>query len=124
MRAQITSFFGNNQFTCLCFTNGLVNPVLFVIIIAESNLQLNGVLRFNPITCNIDDPSTMELIDKNICGADKTYPCGSFCLENGIEILCMVSCTPFGSITSKLLAEGLSILDESGLLSNAIQLPR
>jgi hypothetical protein len=108
-RALLRSSFGDCHFTVLGFTNASGDPVLAVIIMASTEINAKCIMGIQPWAEVVGDP--MVDIEANSHGPNKFYPYGPTCFLNGKEIEAYVTCSESGSITSNILKDVLTYLD-------------
>ena len=111
------------HFTVMCFTCATGDPVLCVVIM-KSELNIKEL----PITwkwgiditksANKDGKCNAELFENN-CGEEKIISGGPMCTFKGKEIPCFVGSSKKASITSQMLADILTYMDELELFDRS-----
>jgi hypothetical protein len=129
MRAQVRNSFKDNHFTVLGFTGADGRAVTCAIIIASSKLKVTDVTGFNPLSKDADDASSddMKVLedevehmkDEHSNGVDRMFPFGPTCSFNGSDVPTFVTCSRNGSITSHLLTNMLSKMDDLNLFDRS-----
>jgi hypothetical protein len=122
MRAQVQNSFTDNYFTVLGFTAANGHPTMCAIIIAISKLKATYVTWHNLLSSDGQDIFGEEIKvleeeihpmkDEHSNGAYRMFPFGPICTFNGVEVPTFVTCSKHGSITSQLLANVLSKMDD------------
>jgi hypothetical protein len=121
--------FKYNHFTVLGFTASDGRAVMCAIIIAGSKLKVTYVTRFKPLpkdseNVSSDDMKVLEdeieqMKDEHSNGVDHMFPFGQTCIFNGNEVPTFVTCIKNGSITSQLLTNMLSKMDDLELFDRS-----
>jgi hypothetical protein len=118
MRQQQQNTFTDSHFTTLGFTTATGEPIVCMVIMKGNTGPLEKV-GYNCVSpdwggedCNYDDEELLEfLVEENMRGLNKVFPCGPTCEYNGNAVPCLVEGMPNGSITSRLLAKAFKHMD-------------
>jgi hypothetical protein len=129
MRAQVRNSFKYNHFTVLGFTAADGRPVMCAILIAASKLRLTDVTGFTPLSTDAEDVSSagMKVLyyeiaamkDEHSNGVDRMFPFGPTCTFNGSQVPTFIACSKNDSITSQLLTNMLSKMDDLELFNQS-----
>jgi hypothetical protein len=130
MRAQVRNLFKDNHSTVLGFAAADGRQVVCAIIIAASKLGLMDVTGSNPLSKDAEDMSSdeMKVLDEKIAamkdehsnGVDRMFPFGPTCTFNGSQVPTFITCSKNDSITSQLLTNMLSKMDNLELFDQSI----
>jgi hypothetical protein len=122
MWAQARNSFKDNHFMVIGFTAANGQPIMCDIVIAASKLKVTDIIGYNGLSSDGQDicGESMKVLEEEIHamkdehsnGADCMFPCGPTCTFNGVEVLMFVMCSKNGSITSRLLTNILSKMDD------------
>ena len=104
----------DNHFTVLGFTSASGEPIMCGIIIEGSKIRSDIVTGMDIFAKKIGEESDDDFIQKNT-GPGKLFPCGPKCTYRGIEVPCMVACSESGSISSEILVQFLTQMDQLNL---------
>jgi hypothetical protein len=129
MRAQVRNSFEDKHFTVLGFTAANGQPAMCAIVIAASKLKVTDVTGYNPLSSDGQDicGEAMKVLEEEIHamkdehsnGAYRMFPFGPTCTFNGVQVPTCVMCSKNGSITSQLLTNMLSKMDDYCLLERS-----
>jgi hypothetical protein len=122
MLMQVQNALKGNHFRFIGFTTSNGQPIVYAIIIAASKLKVTGVTGFNLLSEYTKDVSGEEIKvlqeeidamkDDHSYGADCILPFRPTGTFNGVEVTTYVTCSKSGSITSQLLTNMLSRIDD------------
>jgi hypothetical protein len=122
MRAQVRNSFKDNNFTVLGFTAVNGQTLMCAIVIAASKLKVTDVTGYNPLSSDGQDicGEAMKVLedeihamkDEHSNGADRMFPFGPTCTFNGVQVPPFATCSKNSSITSQLLTNMLSKIDD------------
>jgi hypothetical protein len=125
MHPQVRNSFKDNRFTVLGFTAADGRAVMCAIVIAASKLKVTDVTGFNPLSNDAEDVSSNDMKvledeiehmkDEHTNGVYRIFPFGPTCSFNGSKVPTFVTCSKNGSITSQLLTNMLSKMDDLDL---------
>jgi hypothetical protein len=130
-RVQVRNSSKDNHFTVSGFTTATRHPTMRTIIIVASTLKVTYVTGFNPLSDDAQDVcgEEMKVLQKEIDSmkdehsnsgsADCMFPFGPTCTFNGVEVPTLVTCSKNGSITSQLITNMLSNMDEYCLFDHS-----
>jgi len=110
--ALICSSYADSHFTILEFTKACGDAICCVIILAIYEVEAKNIMGFQPWVSNTNGNPTIN-IKGNCHGLDKYYPLGPTCTYDEKEIAMYVTCSEFGSITSKILRDIVKHLDSN-----------
>jgi hypothetical protein len=122
IRAQVRNLFKDNHFAVLGFTEEDGWPIMCAIIIAASKLKLTDMIGPNPLSKDAEDVSSdkMKVLndeieamkDEHSNGVDHIFPFGPTCTFNESQVPTFITCSKNGSITSQLLTNMLSKMND------------